>query len=78
MIAAQLAFEQRQGLADFGTRLWNSPDLLRQRSDYVEGAFFVDSFHGRGLAPETVNFADAYRAIYNREPQRWRRWLMTR
>ena len=69
MITAQLAFYNVRGLQIFGTSLWNSPDLLRQRSEYVEGAFFVDSFHARGLAPETVNFADAYRAVYNREPQ---------
>ncbi len=69
MIASQLAFYNVRGLQIFGTSLWNSPDLLRQRSEYVEGALFVDSFHPRGLAPETVNFADAYRAVYSREPQ---------
>jgi branched-chain amino acid transport system substrate-binding protein len=69
MIAAQLAFYNVRGLQIFGTSLWNSPDLLRQDNGSMEGAFFVDSFHARGLAPETVNFADAYRAVYNREPQ---------
>lgn len=69
MISSQLAFYNIMGLQIFGTSLWNSPDLLRRGNGYVEGAFFVDSFHARGLAPETVNFADAYRAVYNREPQ---------
>lgn len=69
MITSQLAFYNVRGLQIFGTSLWNSPDLLRQDNGYMEGAFFVDSFHARGLAPETVNFADAYRAVYNREPQ---------
>jgi branched-chain amino acid transport system substrate-binding protein len=69
MITSQLAFYNVRGLQIFGTSLWNSPDLLRQDNGYVEGAFFVDSFYAGGLAPETVNFADAYRAVYNREPQ---------
>ncbi|NLA40194.1 MAG: ABC transporter substrate-binding protein [Smithella sp.] len=69
MITAQLVFYNVRGLQIFGTSLWNSPDLLRQDNGYMEGAFFVDSFHARRLAPETVDFTDAYRAVYNREPQ---------
>jgi len=69
MINAQLAFYNIRRVRIFGTSLWNTPDLVRQNNGYMEGAFFVDSFHARGSAPETVSFADAYRAIYNREPQ---------
>ncbi|HPC85813.1 MAG TPA: penicillin-binding protein activator [Smithellaceae bacterium] len=69
MINAQLAFYNIRRVRIFGTSLWNTPDLVRQNNGYMEGAFFVDSFHARGSAPETVSFTDAYRAIYNREPQ---------
>jgi len=69
MITAQLAFYNVRKIRIFGTSLWNTPDLLRKGNGYMEGAFFADSFYARGLAAETVNFADAYRAVYNREPQ---------
>ena len=52
-----------------GTSLWNSPNLLKNGSEYLEGAIFADSFFKDGLYPETYNFVDSYYTAYKRNPE---------
>lgn len=69
MITSQLDFYNVKGFKLLGTSLWNSPDLLKNDSSYLEEAFFTDSFFIDGFYPETTNFVDAYDAAYKRKPE---------
>ena len=68
MIAEQLAFYDVRGITLLGTRLWNSPDLLKKGAEYLEGAVFADIFYTLSYYPETNNFIDIYYSAYGREP----------
>ncbi len=69
MITSQLAFYDVKGIKLLGTSLWNSPYLLKNNSDYLEGAVFVDSFFVNSFYPETNDFVDAYYTAYSRDPE---------
>ncbi len=69
MIASQLAFHDMKGIVLLGTSLWNTPDLMKKGSEYLEDAVFVDSFLPNGLLPETNDFVDIYYSAYRREPE---------
>jgi ABC-type branched-subunit amino acid transport system substrate-binding protein len=69
MIVSQLNFYNVKGFNLLGTSLWNSPGLLKNGAEYLEGAVFTDSFSKDGFYPETNNFVDDYRAAYKREPE---------
>ncbi|NLN38991.1 MAG: ABC transporter substrate-binding protein [Smithella sp.] len=68
MITSQLAFYSVRGVKLLGTSLWHSPELLKKGGEYLNGAFFTDSFYVNGFLPETNDFVDAYYAAYGREP----------
>lgn len=68
MIAEQLTFYNVKGFYLLGTSLWNSPDLLKKGSEYLEGAFFADVFCTISYNPEANNFTDIYYSAYGREP----------
>jgi branched-chain amino acid transport system substrate-binding protein len=68
MIAEQLTFYNVKGFYLLGTSLWNSPELLKKGSEYLEGAVFADSFCAISYYPETNNFIDIYYSAYGREP----------
>ena len=69
MIAEQLTFYNVKSFYLLGTSLWNSPDLLKKNSEYLEGAFIADSFCNISYYPETNNFVDTYYSAYSREPE---------
>ena len=69
MIVSQLNFYNVKSFNLLGTSLWNSPGLLKNGAEYLEGAVFTDSFSKDGFYPETNNFVDDYRAAYKREPE---------
>ena len=69
MITSQLAFYDVKGFKLLGTSLWQSPDLLKKGSEYLEGAVFADSFLANGFLPETNDFVDVYYSTYSREPE---------
>ena len=69
MITSQLAFYDVKGIKLLGTSLWNSPDLLKNGTEYLEGAVFADSFFTNSFYPETNNFVDVYYTAYSREPE---------
>lgn len=68
MIAEQLTFYNVKGFYLIGTSLWNSPELLKKGSEYLEGAIIADSFCNVSYYPETNNFIDIYYSAYGREP----------
>ena len=68
MIAEQLTFYNVKGFYLLGTSLWNSPELLKKDSEYLEGAIIADSFCNVSYYPETNNFIDIYYSAYGREP----------
>ena len=68
MIAEQLTFYNVKGFYLLGTSLWNSPELLKKGSEYLEGAIIADSFCNVSYYPETNNFIDIYYSAYSREP----------
>jgi branched-chain amino acid transport system substrate-binding protein len=67
-IAAQLFFHGVMGVQLLGTSGWNSPELVRQDSVYLEGAVFVDGFFLDSIRPEVNDFIDLFYAAYGREP----------
>ena len=69
MITSQLAFYDVKGFQLLGTSLWHSPDLLKNGTEYLEEAIFVDSFFTNSFYPETSNFVDVYYTKYRREPE---------
>jgi len=69
MIAAQFDFYNIKGFTLLGTSLWNTPALLKNGADYMEGATFVDSFFKDGSFTETFTFVDDYHAAYKRDPE---------
>ncbi|MEN6420704.1 MAG: penicillin-binding protein activator [Smithella sp.] len=69
MIASQLDFYNVKGFVLLGTSLWNSPNLLKNGSEYLEDAIFADSFFKDGSYPETFNFVDSYNTVYKRYPE---------
>lgn len=68
MITSQLAFYNVKGMKLLGTSLWHSADLLKKGSEYLDGAYFADSFFANGFLPETNDFVDRYYSAYSREP----------
>ena len=68
MIAPQLAFYDIIGVQLLGTSIWNSPDLLKKDSEYLERAIFTDCFFLDSACPEVRNFIDRFYAACGREP----------
>ena len=68
MIAPQLAFYDVIGIQLLGTNIWNSPDLLKKESKYLEGSVFTDCFFLDSACPEVRNFIDSFYAACGREP----------
>lgn len=68
MIAPQLAFYDVTGIQLLGTNAWNSKELLKRDSEYLEGAIFVDGFFRNSYYPSARNFIDRFYVAYGREP----------
>jgi ABC-type branched-subunit amino acid transport system substrate-binding protein len=69
MISSQLAFYDVKDIKILGTSLWNSPYLLKQGAEYLEGAVFPDSFFIYSFYPEANDFVDIYYTAYSRDPE---------
>jgi len=68
MIAPQLAFYDITGVQLLGTNIWNSPDILKKNSEYLEGAIFTDCFFLGSARPEVRDFIDRFYVACGREP----------
>ncbi len=68
MIAPQLAFYDVTGIQLLGTNAWNSPELLKMDTEYLEGAIFVDGFFSNSYYPAVRDFIDHFYVAYGREP----------
>ncbi|MBW2559954.1 MAG: penicillin-binding protein activator [Deltaproteobacteria bacterium] len=68
MIAPQLVFYDAIGVHLLGTNIWNSPELLRKDSQYLEGAIFTDCFSLNSTRPEVRTFIDRFYVAWGREP----------
>jgi ABC-type branched-subunit amino acid transport system substrate-binding protein len=68
LITSQLDFYDVKGFQLLGTSLWHSSDLLKNSTEYLEEAIFVDSFFTHSIYPKTNIFVDAYYSKYSREP----------
>jgi len=66
MIAPQLAFYDITGVQLLGTNIWNSQDILKENSEYLEGAVFTDCFFLRQRPP---GGQDLYRSFLCRVRQ---------
>lgn len=69
MITSQLAYYDVKGARLLGTSLWNSPGLLKDGAEHLEGAIFADSFFVNSFYPEVNDFVDIYYTAYSREPE---------
>ncbi|MBN1470260.1 MAG: penicillin-binding protein activator [Syntrophaceae bacterium] len=69
MLTSQLDFYNVKGFVFLGTSLWNDPHLLKNVSENLDKAFFVDIFPKDSSYPENHKFVDAYVAAYKREPE---------
>lgn len=69
MITSQLDFYNVKGFVLLGTSSWNTPNLLKNGAECLEGAVFADSFFKDASYPATYNFVDSYYAIYKRYPE---------
>ncbi len=68
MIAPQLTFYDITGVQLLGTSIWNSPELLKANSEYLEGAVFTDCFFLNSFRPEVRDFIDRFYVACGREP----------
>ncbi|MDO9514789.1 MAG: penicillin-binding protein activator [Syntrophales bacterium] len=68
MIAPQLVFYDVIGVQLLGTNIWNSPELLKKDSEYLEGAVFTDCFFLNSTSPEVRSFINRFYVAWGREP----------
>jgi ABC-type branched-subunit amino acid transport system substrate-binding protein/predicted negative regulator of RcsB-dependent stress response len=68
MIAPQLAFYDVTGIQLLGTNAWNSKELLKGDTEYLEGAIFIDGFFRNSYYPSVRTFIDRFYVAYGREP----------
>ena len=68
LIAPQVAFYGIRDIQLLGINGWNSPELLRQAGDHVEGAIFVDGFFRNSFDPVVREFVRMYQDQYGEEP----------
>ncbi|MFQ5464942.1 MAG: ABC transporter substrate-binding protein [Thermodesulfobacteriota bacterium] len=57
-----------EGVRLLGANGWNSPDLVKEAGDYVEGAVFVDGYFSESTRPGTVEFTERFRETFGMEP----------
>jgi branched-chain amino acid transport system substrate-binding protein len=64
LIAPQFPFHNVFNVRLLGTSLWQSPDLLEQGADYLQGAIFPSGFY----APEAEDFVNLYNENFDTKP----------
>ena len=68
LIAPQFPFYNIFGVRLFGTRLWQSTELIDQARDYVKGAIFPVAFFAEGQSEGLEEFVELYRDNFESEP----------
>jgi branched-chain amino acid transport system substrate-binding protein len=68
LIAPQFPFYNIFDVRLLGTRLWQSPELIDQARDYVNGAIFPVAFFAEGQSGGLEEFVELYRDNYESEP----------
>jgi ABC-type branched-subunit amino acid transport system substrate-binding protein len=68
LIAPQFPFYNIFGVRLFGTRLWQSSELIDQARDYVQGAIFPVAFFSEGKSEGIQEFVTLYRDNFESEP----------
>jgi branched-chain amino acid transport system substrate-binding protein len=64
LIAPQFPFHSVFNIRLLGTSLWQSPDLLDQGADYMQGAIFPSGFYAQGAE----DFVNLYREKFQTKP----------
>ena len=68
MILPQLAYHDITNIYVAGTNLWHSRQLIDLCGPYAQNAVFVDGYFNESTSEVVQKFAEAYRNIYNAEP----------
>ncbi len=68
MIAPQLPFHNIIGIRLLGTNIWNSKELIKKDSEYLEGAVFTDCFFLNSNRSIVRSFIDRFYSAWGREP----------
>lgn len=68
MIAPQLPYYGIKDIQLLGINGWNSPDLVRQAGNALEGAVFVDGFFSNSSFPFVKDFVDLYLEKFGKNP----------
>ncbi len=68
LIAPQFPFNGVFNVRFLGTSLWQSPELLAQAGEYVQGAVFSSGFYPQEKSDQSREFRALYRDAYDTEP----------
>ena len=68
LIAPQFPFHKVFRVRFLGTSLWQSPELLEQAAEYLQGAVFPSGFSAQSDSPAVKEFVALYRKAHDAEP----------
>lgn len=68
LIAPQFPFHSVFNVRFLGTSLWQSPELIAQTGDYIQGAIFTSGFYTETESDQIREFVAAYREVFEAEP----------
>ncbi|HDR16505.1 MAG TPA: hypothetical protein ENN79_13685 [Desulfobacteraceae bacterium] len=68
MLAPQILYYDITGLWLLGTSAWQSPLLLEQASEYIQGAVFPTGFFHESKRPGVELFVEKYRSWFGSDP----------
>jgi len=70
-IAPALAYYDIENVMMLGTQGWNSKDLIRRGTEYVQDAVFVDGFFADHKSDEVQSFVNGFEETFSERPQIW-------
>jgi branched-chain amino acid transport system substrate-binding protein len=68
MIAPQLVYHDVRDVLLMGTSLWQSPELVQEAGDYVQGAIFTTGFFSGSDDPQVKRFVRDYMEAFDAPP----------
>ncbi|MGE5841308.1 MAG: penicillin-binding protein activator [Deltaproteobacteria bacterium] len=68
LIAPQFPFHKVFRVRFLGTSLWQSPELVEQAGEYLQGAIFPSGFSAQSDSPAVKEFVALYRKAHDVEP----------
>jgi branched-chain amino acid transport system substrate-binding protein len=68
MIAPQLVYHDVRDVLLMGTSLWQSPELVQEAGDYVQGAIFTTGFFSGSDDPQVKQFVRDYTETFDSPP----------